>query len=746
MESYAGVVVDLPLKKIDRPFDYKIPERLLGKIQIGSHVLVPFGHRKIEGFVVELKEEPEVKQTREIYRLLHDYPLFDEKMLQLMKWISDYYQAVLINVIKTAIPTGIIGNKVRVKTRRLVRPNITQKEGLLWIEKYKKRAPKQAEMLSFLLKHPNLKLTAADLARKFKTNHGTVKSLEEKGLITYEEIAIQRNPYDAQEYKPGKPLRPTFHQYKAITRIIEAMEKRPGKTILLKGVTGSGKTEVYLQVIAKALEKGKDTIVLVPEIALTPQTVERFKSRFGANVAVLHSQLSLGERFDEWRRIYQGEVKIVVGARSAIFAPFQNLGLIIIDEEHETSYKQTDQVKYHARDVAIKRAKLSGAVTVLGSATPAVESFYRAVIGEYELITLPERVNLSPLPPVEIIDMRRELKNGNRTIFSKRLNEAIEKRLSEKKQVILFLNRRGFSNFVLCRECGYVIRCQYCDVSLTYHADINLLQCHYCDYHESPPHLCPNCGSKYIKYFGIGTQQVEEFTRKQFPYARVARMDVDTTRQKGAHDRILKAFREKKIDILIGTQMITKGHDFPDVTLVGVVIADTALYFPDFRSGERTFQLLTQVAGRTGRGEEQGEVIIQTYSPEHYSIKAAKNHDYDLFFHEEIGFRKEILHPPFSQLINIIIQDEVEKLVIEEAHRLANLFTKRIGPDVPIEVSGPAPAPLARVRGKYRWQIILRSREGELLRRICQEVMKIYYNEQKSSVVVSVDVDPIGIL
>ncbi len=747
LANYAGVVVELTAKKINRSFDYTIPIRLKEQIQIGSHVLIPFGPRKIEGFVVELKEKSDFPQTKEILRLLHDYPLFDEKMLEVIRWISEYYQSVLIKVIKTAIPTGIVGNKVQVKTRRVIRVQVFSKEeGEKKVVELKKRAPKQSEVLEFLLRYPKLEMTATELATRLKTTYSTIKGLKDKGLIIYDEVAVQRNPYDDNNFSPSKPLRPNFYQHQAISQINEEIEKREEITILLKGVTGSGKTEVYLQVIAKALTIGKDAIVLVPEIALTPQTVDRFKSRFGANVAVLHSQLSLGERFDEWRRIYKGEVKIVVGARSAIFAPFQNLGLIIIDEEHETSYKQSDQVKYHARDVAIKRAKLMGAVTILGTATPAVESFYRASIGDYKLIELPERVNLNPLPPIKIVDMRQELKKGNRTIFSRPLDQAIQKRLTEKSQVILFLNRRGFSNFVLCRECGYVVRCENCDVSLTYHANTNKLQCHYCDYIEDPPKNCSKCGSNLIKYFGIGTQQVETFTKERYPNARVARMDVDTTRRKGSHEQILTAFREKKIDILIGTQMLSKGHDFPDVTLVGVIIADTALHFPDFRSGERTFQLLTQVAGRTGRGKEQGEVIIQTYSPEHYSIKAAKTHDFDLFFHEEIGYRKEILQPPFSHLINIVIQDEKEERVIEEAHLLANLFQSRIYDEIPIEILGPAPAPLSKVRGKHRWQMILKSKDGELLRQISRELMTKYYSEQKSTVIVTVDVDPLGML
>ena len=747
MKGYAGVVVDLPVKAVDRPFDYKIPDKLQGKISIGSHVLVPFGGRKLEGFVIELKDRPEIGEVKEIARLLHDYPLFDAKMLELMLWIADYYQSVLITVIKTAIPNGVVGNKVETKTERIVRLNVGVDEGWKLVEHLSaKRAIKQAQVIEYLLAHPEAQLTSTALSREVETVSSTVAALEAKGLLFYHEVAVARDPYAATHYAPAKPFRPNFHQHLAIEEITRAMREGQGTTILLKGVTGSGKTEVYLQSIAEALTIGKDAIVLVPEIALTPQTVERFKSRFGDNVAVLHSQLSLGERYDEWQRIYRGAVKIVVGARSAIFAPFQNLGLIIIDEEHETSYKQSDQLKYHARDVAIQRAKLSGAVTVLGSATPAVESFYKSVIGEYKLVALPERVNMRPLPPVAVVDMRMELKKGNRTIFSKKLDEAIEERLAAKKQVILFLNRRGFANFVLCRECGYVIRCKHCDVSLTYHAETQMLQCHYCDYSEEPPKICPGCGSHLIKYFGIGTEQVEQFARERYPKARIVRMDVDTTRRKGAHDKILQAFRNKEIDILIGTQMIAKGHDFPEVTLVGVVLADIALHFPDFRSGERTFQLLTQVAGRTGRGQEPGEVIVQTYSPEHYAIKAAEHHDYDIFFHEEIGYRKEILQPPLSQLINIVLSDESEELVIAEAHRLANLLNQGIYEVAGIEILGPAQAPLAKVRGKFRWQIILKSREGEVLRRICREIMTKYYQEQKSTVTVTVDVDPLGML
>lgn len=750
MNRYASIVVDLPTRKVDRPFDYSIPENYRGRVNIGSHVLVPFASRLIEGFVIQLKDKTEIKQTKTISRLLHDFPLFDQKMLTVMHWISQYYQAMLINVIKTVIPTGIVGNKVQVKTQRLVKLNVSQREGLAWIEQNRNKAPKQVEILTSLLANSEEGVLAAELLKTSQASYGSLQGLLTKGLITYEEISVQRNPYLASSYQQSKPFRPNFHQDQAINQIRDLLKKGETATVLLKGVTGSGKTEVYLQTIAYALERGQDVIVLVPEIALTPQTVERFKSRFGERVAVWHSQLSLGERFDEWRRIHRGEVKIVVGVRSAIFAPFQNLGLIILDEEHETTYKQTEQVRYHARDVALKRAELERAVTVLGSATPAIESNYHAVVGDYQLISLPSRVNQTPLPPVEIIDMRRELKQGNRTIFSQRLDQEIKNRLNQKKQVILFLNRRGYSNFVLCRECGYVIRCQNCDVSLTYHAKTNQLQCHYCDYHERPPSHCANCGSSLIKHLGIGTEQVEEYARQRYPEAQIARMDVDTTKRKGAHDRILQAFRDRQYDILIGTQMISKGHDFPEVTLVGVIIADTALHFPDFRSGERTFQLLTQVAGRTGRGAEPGEVIVQTYSPEHYSIKAAKDHDYDLFFHEELAYRQEIFQPPFSRLINIILLDESETLVIEEAHRLAHLFLARLSDPLSIELLGPAPAPLSKVRGRFRWQIILKSKIGktseQTLGKICCQVMAEFYAQQRSSVRVTVDVDPIGML
>lgn len=750
MNRYASVVVDLPARKVDRPFDYKIPEEYSERVQIGSHVLVPFASRKIEGFVIQLKDETEITKTKKLTSLLHDFPLFDEKMLTVMHWISEYYQAMLISVIKTVIPTGIVGNKVQDKIQKFVKLLVSAGDAQVWIDQNRRQAPKQAEILAFLLANSKKSVLSAELIKACQAGYGSLKGLIAKGLVSYQETSVRRNPYAASNYQQSVPLRPNFDQHQAINQIIDLLKAETSETVLLKGVTGSGKTEVYLQVIAYALAEGKDVIVLVPEIALTPQTVERFKSRFGEKVAVWHSQLSLGERFDEWRQMYRGDVKIVVGARSAIFAPFQNLGLIILDEEHETTYKQSDQVKYHARDVALKRAELEQAITVLGSATPALESSYHALVGDYRLITLPKRVNQSPLPPVEIIDMRRELKRGNRTIFSQRLDQEIKRRLREKKQVILFLNRRGYSNFVLCRECGYVIRCQNCDVSLTYHAQTEQLQCHYCDYHEQPPRYCVNCGSSLIKHLGIGTEQVEEYAQQQYPDARIVRMDVDTTKHKGAHDRILQGFRARQYDILIGTQMISKGHDFPEVTLVGVIIADTALHFPDFRSGERTFQLLTQVAGRTGRGVDPGKVIVQTYSPEHYSIQAAKNHDYELFFHEELGYRREIFQPPFAQLINIILLDESETAVIEEAHRLAHLFQSKLTEQLSIELLGPAPAPLSKVRGRFRWQIILKSKTGatagQILRKICRQVMVEFYAQQRSLVRVTVDVDPIGML
>ena len=537
-----------------------------------------------------------------------------------------------------------------------------------------------------------------------------------------------------------KHLNPTIEQKHALDSIKRCLDEKKHKVFLLHGVTGSGKTEVYLQSIAHALEDGYSSIVLVPEISLTPQTVARFRARFGDKIAVLHSRLLGSRRASEWMRISSGQARIVVGARSAIFAPVKNLGLVVVDEEHETSYKQEDVPRYNAREVAIKRAEIRGAVVILGSATPSLESFYAARQGRYELIELSERIDSRLLPDVEIVDMREELTMAKRLpILSRKLKIWIDKDIAEGKQVILFLNRRGFSTFISCRSCGHVLTCKRCNVSLTYHFHIRKLSCHHCNYKIPPPDLCPECSSSYVRFWGIGTEKVESEIHRLFPKARIARMDTDAMHKRGTHEKVLIKFKDHKIDILIGTQMIAKGLDFPKVTLVGVVSADTALNLPDFRSGERTFGLLTQVAGRAGRGDLGGRVIIQTYTPGHYAIQAAKNHDYNSFFGKELSFRKELNLPPFCHMVALTLRGRREENVIKAAQSLRQRLEKE-NQSEKIKILGPAPAPVSRVRGTYRWNIFLKSDKIEYSNYLLKKILA--GRRREKGAMVTVDVDP----
>ena len=580
------------------------------------------------------------------------------------------------------------------------------------------RASKQAALLEFLTQKSE-PVPLAEARQIINSNRAVANALAQKGLAVIQQVEVRRNPLTQQRITPSQPLRLTAAQEAAFKSIraslLEAAEKRISPPVfLLHGVTGSGKTEIYLQALAEAVKLGKRGIVLVPEIALTPQTIERFAARFPDRVAILHSQLSLGEQFDEWHRIKNGEVDVAIGPRSAVFAPQPELGLIVIDEEHEWTYKQHDKSpRYHTRDVAIKLAKLTGAVVILGGATPDVESFYRARRGDYRLLELPERVvprENSPLPQVTVVDLREELKAGNRSLFSRSLTQAIEKVLANGEQAILFLNRRGAATSVQCRNCGYVMRCRRCDVTLTYHSAEDDLVCHQCNYKIPVPQICPKCLSRRIKYLGVGTQKLEQETRHAFPHARLLRWDSDVTGRKHSHQEILNKFRAHEADILIGTQMVAKGLDLPLVTLVGVISADTGLNLPDFRAGERTFQLLCQVAGRAGRGVSGGEVIIQTYDPEHYAIQTAARHDYKLFYEKEIEYRRQLHNPPFSQLASLVYTHTNDALCQREAERMKqHLIGKRDAKGISnLDLIGPAPAFVHRLRGRYRWQLIVR--------------------------------------
>lgn len=612
MADYVKVLVDIPVQQLDQSYDYRIPLKLKGLLKIGHLVRVPFGRRKAAGFIIGFSDQPEVKEelVKEISDLLYTEAFFDEELLELFQWMAAYYKANLINVIRTAVPSGVISGKIKKKMIRYVQLKCSVKEAQDFIEREGKRLYKQAEVLKLLLNKKGL-YTVSELAEMAGTGRDAIERLVSKNILEYIEKAERRRPFLERDNKYEKALIPTDLQQRVINRINEQIEKKEYGVFLLHGVTGSGKTEVYLQVIDTALKNSLGAIVLVPEISLTPMMVKRFYSRFGNKIAVLHSNLFPGERFDEWLRVKKGEASIVIGARSAVFAPVKNPGLIIIDEEHENSYKQGDYPYYHAREVAMKRSKITGATVILGSATPALESYYLARKGVFILSELPDRISQQGLPPVEIVDMREELKKGNTGIFSARLQKLICDALQKKRQAIIFLNRRGYVNFVFCRQCGLAVKCTNCDISLTYHADIKRLSCHYCNWTMKLPETCPECGSVYLGEYGFGTERLEEELGNLFPGAVVERMDIDTVARKGSHQKILSRFENGEIDILVGTQMIAKGHDYPNVAVVGVISADTMLNIPDFRSAERAFQLLTQAAGRTGRGKRADRLLFR---------------------------------------------------------------------------------------------------------------------------------------
>ena len=614
-----------------------------------------------------------------------------------------------------------------------------------------KNAKKQKEVMNFLLQHGPVEWTV--LKKILNVSYTTIEALESKGYITSFEEEKYRDPYDfLNSIQTSSPLNLTDEQQGIINRIKPLILRSMYEKFLIHGVTGSGKTEVYMNLIESVLEKSKEAIVLVPEIALAAQMIERFKGRFGNVVAVLHSKLSLGERFDQWKRIKKGEVKIVIGARSAVFAPFSNLGIIIIDEEHESTYKSEYNPKYHTIEVAEYRCKYNQALLLLGSATPSIESYKKSMDKVYNKVEMYRRFNSNPLPNIKVIDMRTEIKRGNRSIFSEELYKGVIDSLNSNKQIILFLNRRGYSTFVSCRNCGYVAKCPNCEISLTYHSHTHNLSCHYCGFSCNPPNTCPTCSSKYIKYFGIGTEKLEQLTKNSFPDARIARLDLDTTSRKGVMDNILQQFKKDNIDILIGTQMIAKGLDFPNVNLVGVISADTSLNLPDFRSAEKTFQLITQVAGRAGRGNTVGNVIVQTYEPEHYAIVSAKSYDFISFYEQEIKLRKEFRYPPFTQLFSILFTGEEESTVRQCSNYFAEKMTKRIHEIQlnPAEtIFGPQQAPISKVKKRHRWQIIIKSELVDqnkikgIINDIRKECMKV---NMFSQVNLNLDINPYNML
>nr|WP_275444562.1 primosomal protein N' [Paenibacillus sp. ACRRX] len=872
----ARVIVDIPSKQTNRPFDYSVPESMRPWLEVGSRVGVPFGPRTVQGFVIGLTVGSDIPSARlkAVQQVLDLVPPLPADLVMLAEWMSHRYVCTHTAALQVMIPSALkgksekalrLGEEARAylsstrsqlmdwedegpnesiiseesmgirdagdqhgvgdqtligwlsqsmldepTVRRLLHyvkehePVVTDK--LLQAYPYAARAIKASLLAGWLVETERIKdrigvkklkrvmlqvssieaesfLASLKAKRQRETmealllmdgemplkdlNAAAVKALADKGIVAIDEVEVLRDPYADRRFKPSDPLPLMEEQQSVFNQLALALEEGKARSFLLHGVTGSGKTEVYLQAIERSLKAGKEAIVLVPEISLTPQMVERFKGRFGSRVAVMHSRLSQGERYDEWRKIREGRVQVAIGARSAVFAPFRHIGLIIIDEEHETSYKQEETPKYHARDVAIERARLHDAVVVLGSATPSMESYYAAKMDRYDDIpqgleqprwklaplAMPTRVEGRELPPVTIVDMREQLKVGNRSMFSQQLEAALEARLEREEQTVLLLNRRGYSTFVMCRTCGYVAQCPECDISLTYHMKTEHMRCHYCGYTERAPSVCPSCESEHIRFFGTGTQRVEEQLARRFPGIRVIRMDVDTTTEKGSHERMLQQFRERRADVLLGTQMVAKGLDFPYVTLVGVIAADSALHMPDFRAAEKTFQLLTQVAGRAGRHHLPGEVVVQTYAPEHYSIIHASQHDYSGFASDELRHRRTQLVPPFCRLALLTMTHEQLPLLVRAAENAAiriKELAERQGWLKPlhttakaVDVFGPVASPIPRIKNKYRFQCTVKCKGDIDLSALMAEVLvTLEPMSREQGVLFSVDIDP----
>lgn len=843
MTQIAKVVVDVPARGTDRPFDYLIPESMRDWVEVGSRVGVPFGHRTVQGFVVSLDPQSQTSnfKMKPIHEVLDIIPPLSPDLVELAHWMSQEYACRYITALQVMVPTALKGkaerhislndsevpeqekdkysdtlfpetslinkeeqeiisfikhkrevttqqlsrafpecavilksllqrgilqenqsikDKMQKKTLKGIHLAISTEDAQHIINQFPAKAMRQKEVLQFIVDSKDfLPVAMKTIMSALQVSSGTVKSLADKGYVTIEDYEVLRDPYKGRHFKPTTPLTLTEEQRRAYDQIIEPLNSYKHGVFLLHGVTGSGKTEVYLQSIQRCLEQKRQAIVLVPEISLTPQMVERFKGRFGDLVAVMHSRLSGGERYDEWRKIREGKASVVVGARSAVFAPFDNLGLIIMDEEHETSYKQEESPKYHARNVAVRRAQQSGSVVILGSATPSLETYHAAksqANSDFSpwLLEMPTRALGNELPAVQVVDMREELRAGNRSMFSRSLHEAILSRLEKKEQMVLLLNRRGYSTFVMCRGCGYVAGCPECDISLTFHQKSNNLRCHYCGYAEPVPEVCPECGSEHIRYFGTGTQRVEEELAKLFPGIRVIRMDVDTTTEKGSHEKLLKQFGDRQADVLLGTQMVAKGLDFPDVTLVGVITADSALNLPDFRAAEKTFQLLTQVAGRAGRHQLPGEVLIQSYTPEHYSIIHASGHDYSSFVREEFNHRRVLHYPPYCRLILVTMSHEQLPLLVRMAENMASTLQgkarqrgwfgnlDRLTADA-LDVLGPVASPIPRIKNRYRFQCMIKWRGNiDAIGLVLEAAEQIEDSLHDKIFQISIDIDP----
>lgn len=789
----------------NHPFTYQIPEKFQDFLQIGMRVVVEFGNgnRKIQGFVTGLTDEYSGEhQLKSVIDVLDLNPVLSDEAMAMADWLTQRTFAFKIRCLQVMLPnamrasyrktlklTGEITDsnlatlfdhqsEVEFNPQKLTSSQLNQieklrkanqveivyhvddraKSKLVWAFKaqmtveelrtakktLRKNAAKQKRLLDFLITNHEQEFVQSDVTRENNFTANDLKVAAEKGWITRYQIEKYRNPYQIDQVQPSTPKKLTAEQAQATNAVDQAIDEKQAATFLLEGVTGSGKTEVYLQIIQHALAQGKSALMLVPEISLTPQIVRQFKARFGDQVALLHSALSDGERYDEWRRIEKGDAQVVVGARSAIFAPIKNLGVIIMDEEHETSYKQEDMPRYHARDVAQWRGQYHHCPVVLGSATPSLESRARAQKGVYQWLRLTKRINGKDLPHVQLVDMRQAGRYAPTTDISQELATEIQKKLALNEQVVLMLNRRGYSSFLMCRECGEVIKCPNCDISLTYHKDTNSLKCHYCGHEEPVPQVCPNCHSKAVRYFGTGTQRVEKELTELFPTARILRMDVDTTRRKGAHERILDEFGKHHADILLGTQMIAKGLDFPNVTLVGVLNADTSLGLPDFRASERTFQLLTQVSGRAGRAEKEGNVLIQTYNPDHYAIQYAQRQDYEHFFGKEMQVRHQGGYPPYYYTIQITASARTEADAAQKMFQIRGEIVNYLSQNAVI--LGPTPQSIMRINNRYYYQLVIKYKNEPQLENYLQNLLLTSQKKERNGLQIVIDRDPMNFI
>lgn len=801
----AEVIVDVPTMQTDQPFSYMIPKELEDVIEVGMRIEVPFGNgnRHIQGFVLNIfVQEATTGMTetplKALIQPLDVLPVVNSELLALAEYMKATTYAFKITCLQTMLPSVmkskydkqfivrkleqiphelkryfaplvvpydetiallgmpkvkvlrangsievqyLVKKQNRVQTIKMVRSLVTADNFATFSANIRKGATRQVQLLEQLTQKPYL---AASEYGTMGISLATLKQAQAANWLVIEEKEQYRDPFAKQTFQQTAPLPLNAQQTAALTAITSS-ETAQSEVFLLEGITGSGKTEVYLQAIAHVIDQGKTAMMLVPEIALTPQMVERFKGRFGEWVAVLHSGLSQGEKYDEWRKIERGEAKVVVGARSAVFAPLTNIGLIVVDEEHEASYKQEETPRYHARDLAIWRGTYHHCPVVLGSATPSLESRARAQKGVYRFLQLTTRGNPDAvLPSVQVVDMKHEVSRKETSTFSQLLQDKIQERLAKEEQIVLMLNRRGYSSFVMCRDCGFVLPCPNCDISLTLHMDTKTMRCHYCGHEERIPHHCSECGSDKIRYYGTGTQKVEEELHELFPDVTVLRMDVDTTRKKGAHERLLKTFAEKKASILLGTQMIAKGLDFPDVTLVGVLNADTSLNLPDFRSSERTFQLLTQVSGRAGRAQKKGEVIIQTFNPEHHAIVLAQQQDYERFYHQEMHVRHQSNYPPYFFTVKVVASHEQEEVAARKMFQVYQEIKNSLSPQA--QLLGPTPHAIMRIKNRYYYQLIIKYKQEPLLNIVLEKLLQESQKEQRNGLFLSIDNEPLSFI